>query len=564
MKKILSLVLVFVMIFSLCVPAFAVTSADYSVPTVLIRGDGADLVTAEGEPLWPKKFGDEEGDTQEVVDAVADVLLPYFPVGLLTGNWDEYYEKFGEVMLDFFGDTALDGDGNPVSVGSKMSQWFIDDNLNRMKTNRKVNGRYDYTAYVFHYDFRLSPYDVMDELDTYIMAVMKVTGSKKVNLVGRCLGGGFLMCYLDYYLNKVETTGCEPYLKNVMFQAVTSNGCDALTSAFSGNMKFDSVALQRFMSEYIDEDSTSIGSILDTAPFVNEFIMVSYDLLREVGVIDSTIINAADSLYAELYAGLTPRLFKALFGTWAGYWTAIDTEYFEDAVDLVFGEKGSETRTEYAGLVGKIEKYHYEVSTQKDRIFDECEALGVHFGSYVKYGYQAYPFVEEPHAVSDSLVALKKASFGATCGEVGKPLSAEYIEQRAELGYGDYISVDGMVDLSTARFKDTTWVVKNLHHDNWTYDADVINNFVWSTNCTTNNDKTFSRFMVYNDETHEKETMTQDNCNTSQWEELEDVQESTLITKLRALFKWLTVMFKYLASLIRVPSGEPEETVTVA
>ena len=555
MKKILALTLAFLMAFTLCTPAFAVTGADYSVPTVLIRGDGADLVTAEGEALWPKKLGDEEGDMNEVVSAVAEVLLPYFPVGLITGNWDEYYEKFGEVMHDFFGDTALDGDGNPVSVGSGMSHIFIEDNARSMRTDKKSGGRYDYAAYVFHYDFRLSPYEHMDDLDAYISAVMKVTGSKKVNLVGRCLGGGFLMCYLDYYINKVKTTGCDPYLKNVMFQAVTSNGCDALTSAFSGNMKFDSVALQRFMSEYIDEDSTTIGGVLDTAPFVNEFIMVSYDLLREVGVVDSTIINAADSLYAELYAGLTPRLLKELFGTWAGYWTAIDTEYFEDAVDLVFGKKGSETRNEYAGLVAKIEKYHNEISTQKDRIFDECEALGV------KYGYQAYPFVEEPNATSDSLVALKKASFGATCGEVGKPLSAGYIEERSELGYGDYISVDGMVDLSTARFKDATWVVKNLHHDSWGPDSDVINNFVWSTNCNTNNDAKFSRFMVYNDETQKKETMTQENCNTSQWEELEEVKESNLITKLKALFRWLSVVFRYLASLIKLPSKAPAETV---
>ena len=103
---------------------------------------------------------------------------------------------------------------------------------------------------------------------------------------------------------------------------------------------------------------------------------------------------------------------------------------------------------------------------------------------------------------------------------------------------------------------DTTWVVKNLHHDAWLPDAEIINNFVWSTNCTTKNDDTFARFMVYNEETGKKEAMTEDNCNTSQWENLEDRNESTLITKLMALFKWLASIFKLLASKLSA-SAEP-------
>ncbi len=546
MKKIISLVLCLVMLFSFAVPAFAVTNADYSVPTVLIRGDGADLVTADGKALWPKKFGDEEGDMDELVGSVTDVLKE-FPTGLILGDWEPYYDKFEEVMLEYFGDTALDGEGKPVSVGSRMDRWFIDQNAKNMKTDKKSNGRYSYMAYEYNYDFRLSPFEHMEDLDAYIMAVMKVTKSDKVNLVGRCLGGGMLMCYLDYYLNKLETTGCEPYVKNVMFQAVTSNGCDALNSAFSGNMKFSSLAIERFMTEYIDTDSTSIGGILDTAPFVNEFIMKSYGFFREIGLVDSTIINIADELYETLYAGLTPRLLKAIFGTWAGYWTAIDKEHFNTALNLIYGKEGSETRAEYAGLIAKIEKYYNQITLRKEEIISACQEKGVHFGSLVKYGYQAYPFVEEPNVLSDSLVSLKKASFGATCGKVGEPLTDKYITSRVNAGYGEYISADKSVDLSTSLFKDTTWVIKNLHHDNWIPDEAVINNFVWSTNCTTNSDSAFARFMIYNDDTQQLETMTDENCNVSQWEELEE-EKSTIFTKLKAFFEWIASLFKLLYS----------------
>ena len=549
MKKLLSLSLTILLVFSLCIPAFAVVNPDYNVPTVTIRGDGSDLVTADEEPLWPKAIGDEEGDTEEIIAAVAEVLLPYFPMGLISGDWDAYYDKFEEVMLDFFGDTALDGDGNPVSVGSGIGKAFVSENNYNMTHNNKKQGRYAYLAYQYHYDFRLSPYEHVEALDNYITSVMKATGAKQVNLAGRCLGGGFLMCYLDYYNKKLETTGCEPYIKNVMFLAVTSNGCDALTSAFSGNMTFDAVALQRFLNEIVGSDSNSVGGILDTTSFVSELILTSYDLLREVGVVDSVVIGTIDSLYEELYAGLAPRLLKALFGTWAGYWTAIDVEYFDEAVDLVFGAKGTESRNEYAGLVAKIEKYHNEISLKKDEILDKCEANGIHFGNYVKYGYQAYPFVENPNALSDSLVSVEKASFGATCGSVGIPLSDEYIAERTALGYGDYISTDKSIDLSTARFKDTTWVTKNIHHDNWAVDNDIVNNFLWSTNCTTENDDAFARFTVLNDETGKKEAMTEANSGTSQWDELESVPESTIFTKLKALFNWLLSMLKLLFNI---------------
>ena len=549
MKRLISLALTLLLMFTLCVPAFALVNPDYNVPTILIRGDGTGIVTAEGETLWPKAIGDEEGDTNEIISAVAEVLLPYFPMGLISGNWEPYYDKFEEVMLGFFGETALDGDGNPVSVGSKIGAPYEAENKYNMKTDRKKNGRYDYLTYQYYYDFRLSPFDHMKALDEYIMAVMKTTKATQVNLVGRCLGGGFLMCYLDYYNTKVEETGCKPYIKNVMFEAVTSNGCDALTSAFSGEMNFDAVALQRFINEYIDADSNTIAGILDTAPFVNEVILTSYDLFREVGVVDSVVIGTADSLYKELYAGLTPRLLKALFGTWAGYWTSIDTEHFDKAINLVFGEEGTESRNEYAGLVEKLEKYNNQISKRADEIFDLCEAKGVHFGVYVKYGYQAYPFVENPDTISDSLVSLTKASFGATCGSVGTPLTDEYIAERTALGYGEYISNDKLVDLSTSRFKDTTWVTKNLHHETWHHESTLMNHFLWSTNCTTNNDNTVARFTVFNEETDAKEPMTDENCNTSQWEELESVPKSTIFTKLKAFFNWLAAMFKLLFSL---------------
>ena len=544
MKKLIALILTLVMTFSLALPAAAVLDADYNVPTIFIRGDGSDIVNADGEQIWPVAIGDEDGDTNEIIESVAKVLLPHFPTGLITDNWDGYYEAFYQEMLKYFGDTRLDGDGKPLN-GSKIAPAFEKDNEYNRTHDRKKNNRYDYLAYQYNYDFRLSPFDHMEALDSYIMDVKAITGADKVNLAGRCLGGGFLMCYLDYYINKVEETGCEPYIKNVLFDATVHNDCSPISDAFSGNITLDSDALERFLNEYIDNDKTTVDGVLDTAVFLNDVILSSYNLLNEVGVIDLALFPI-ENLYEKLYVGLLPKLLDALMGTWAGYWSAVDTADFDRALELVYGKEGSEKRTQYAGLVEKLIQYDEQIAQRQDEIFDKCEALGVHFGVVAKYGHQMYPFVKSQNMIADSMVTLESATFGATCANVGETLSEDYIAERTALGYGDYISADKQVDLSTARFKDTTYVIKNLHHDNWTPDEAVIENFLWSTNLTTDTDTAFSRFMVYNEETGKLETMTEENCNVSQWNGIEDKKESTLITKLMALFNWLKAIFEYI------------------
>jgi len=58
MKRILAITLSLLIILTVSMPAFAITGADYNVPTILIRGDGTDIVNAEGEMIWPVAIGD--------------------------------------------------------------------------------------------------------------------------------------------------------------------------------------------------------------------------------------------------------------------------------------------------------------------------------------------------------------------------------------------------------------------------------------------------------------------------------------------------------------------------
>ena len=134
-------------------------------------------------------------------------------------------------------------------------------------------------------------------------------------------------------------------------------------------------------------------------------------------------------------------------------------------------------------------------------------------------------------------------------------------------GLSKYISPDNQVDTSTARFKDSTWVIKNATHDNRDVAEDLTHQFLWGTNVTVESleskldGKHYTRFMLYDSEkTRESNDgfdanllvpMTEENCTVTQWEDVHHGKESTLFTKLASLFRWLTSILRFFTSKLK-------------
>lgn len=559
MKKLISLILSLCLIFTLALPALAVSplNPDYNVPTITIRGDGTDIYDSTGtEVVWPVSFGDDEGDMDTLVNSVLDVIFPHLVTGLITGNYDGYYEAFYQAMLPLFEDAHLDKNGE-ASNGTIIDPEDTADNQESMIYDKKYwygDDRYGMGDYTFHYDWRLSPLELVSEFDAFIKGVMKITKAKKVNLVGVCLGGCTLMAYLDFYLDELEK-GVTPYIKNVFFDATVVNDCDAFTDVFTGNITLDADALQRFLDEYVDKDEMSFEGLADSVPFLNEIIFTSYELLKETHVVTG-LFDSVEDFYKTIYVGLVPKLAIASYATFPGYWASVQAEYYEQARSFVFGEPGDERYEEYKGLIAKNDAYHEKVGSRIDDIILECQdKADIHFGALAKYGRQLYPFIKSQNELADNLVTLESASFGATTCLVGETLSDDYIASRIELGYGDYISADKQVDLSTSLLKDTTWIIKNSSHYNFKDEQAVVNNFLWSTNLTTNSEGAHPRFMLFDPETETLSELTVEN-NVDFWEDSPITEEeSTIWTKLAALMRWLTAMFKFILHISNTNPG---------
>lgn len=559
MKKIISVLLALIMIFStFAVSVSAVSNEKVKYPIIFIAGSSVDLVDENQNPIstgFDVLTDDDEGDmTKEVIiQKTMNVLLPFFTEGLPFDKWDTYGKKLYEELAPIFDEGQLDGNGNPkYGTGvskAELAQWdHIANNV-----DKGADGSFGLWEYKFRYDWRLSPYDTIDRLDKYIDDILRTTKCEKVCLVGRCLGGNIITAYLNKY-------GSENKVAKVVYDEVMSNGSSTINDCFSGKIKFSDKHIQAYISESEYYGKHDIGIDLSgVSEILLEILDRSLDLLTQIGVVDK-VTGGIEDLYERLSAALMPSFLLASgIATWPSYWTSVSEEDFDTALNLIFGSENSESRKEFAGLIEKIgylretivipRTFEGDANLYKKYVKD----YGVEIGIVAGYGLVQAPITESYDLTGDCTVDLKSASFGATAAGVFDTLSDEYIAERTALGYGNYISPDKKVDASTCLFPDTTWFVKNKHHDigcGWEYIAE---RFCRYTNYTVNsNPNNVSRFIVATavNGSSNFENMTEDNCQDGPW--LQIVEEKpTTETKLASLMRFLTTIFKFITELLK-------------
>ena len=319
-----------------------------------------------------------------------------------------------------------------------------------------------------------------------------------------------------------------------------------LSEAISGKFNIDAAAINRTL-----KDCGAIG-MFD----VDEFINTTLEMLDRTGALDAVIGKTKDWIYYKLVEGVTSALALSTFYTWPNYWACVSPEDYDTAMNYVFGPEGSEKREEYAGLIAKLDNYNEVVRKRIPEILTETVENGVHFGVVSKYGFQTLPICETNYLVSDQFASVGRSSFGATTGTIYEDLSADYITERTEAGFGKYISPDGQIDASTCLFPDSTWFIKGSSHSNWSdWELRLLYDIASSEEkVTVNNSCWPSQFVVYSytnpdeDSDGEIEVMTAENCDTENWEAEEKYDNPT--DKYGKIFVAVTALLKWLMELI--------------
>ncbi|MGN0448049.1 MAG: hypothetical protein ACI4GC_05830 [Acutalibacteraceae bacterium] len=576
MKKLLSVFLAMLMLCATFAPALSASAADADdTPIVLIRGDGNTLVKVDENGKEISIPSNNDNIKDKVAETAFNILVPFLVEGLLQDKWDNYCQVVYEEFAPLYEEIRLDGDGNP-RYNSSISASDVRANERAKKSDPlRWKNQYNFGDYTYWYDWRLDPYDVVDDFFDYIKNISITTG-RKVTLVGYCLGGSYVYAFLEKYCQGENTEGLK-YVDRVFFNATIGNGNALLTDIFCGDIEIDGRALQRYIDETTDANVPGFGSgfiKLATSPEVNDVILTTVDLLIQLGALDK-LGASIDEIYAKVYETLVPMLAIAFYANMPSYWTAITPDRFEEAKEFVFGTE--EYKQEYAGMIEKIDNYYEKVSSRHEEIIRNCQANGLYFGALAKYEKQLVPFIKSQNKFADEQTSFFEASFGATSAKtVNSVLSDKYIQTSIENGTGKYISLDKKVDASTSIFKDSLWIEKNISHFNLKKDAKIIEAFSRTPNFTVWDDPNLPQYFIgipgtekYDPETGERdpydvdiEIMNEENCNFSSWNDTPDYtkeEKPNLVTKLLSFFNWLIAMFKMLFSFANEKTAEPEQ-----
>lgn len=546
MKKLISIILSIVLIVSAVIPAFAAgsgTSLTSSVPVILIRGDSNEISYDNGTKTFTidkliEIFGNSEDGS--ISEAAQNILYPFIVKGILFNDWDDYYEAVYKEISDVFDPIKLDANGNPKD-DTGILQWQKDNIASAMKVDRAdKNGRYAESTYQFYYDWRLDPIELADQLHEYIEGVKKATGHDKVSMSLKCLGSNVALAYINKY-------GTES-IKGIGFDVATSMGADFLSGMVSGDFGIDGSAISRYATYMTEKE--------DLYTEIARFATSTIDLLEVTGVIDTLTNIARQQLYSKIEYGIISALSLSTMMTFPGYWALIKTEDFDDALRYVFGEEGSDKRTEYKGLIDKITNYNETIKKNVYPLMQEISDSGVNLCIVSKYGVPMIPVLKDGSILGDEYVSAHNSSFGATTSNLYGTLSDKYIKEQTEKGLERYISPDKQIDASTCLFPDYTWFFKGAPHGFYTTpEMDLIMQVIDADTQLTVNDFELTQFVSYSFKNKTAEPMTTENCGTEFWTADETIDHpTTKAEKLRSfiitIINWAKNMIKLFAYLI--------------
>ena len=519
MKKACSLLLTFLLLFSVMLPAFGeeelpgatnesepqrieMKSAG-DVPVIVLSGDGNDIFDADGNKAYSFPYAlaamitGEEGvipDDFDLKESFLTVLKAYIK-GAITADEDKFYDALQAEVAKLTDRIQMDENGEP-RYGTDIAASFYE--INRRSTSvPNPDGPYETGDYHFWYDWRRSPLEIADQLDAYIEGICAMTGKEQIGVVGRCLGSNFVLAYLTKYGYKNRICG-------LGLDCGMMHGQDAISESFSGKFASDGDAIQRYLS---DMDVTLDGWIVDLINF-----------MEASGMFDNMNASVKAPIYARVAKGVTSALSLSTLATIPGYWSCVSNRDYNNALLYVFGKPGSEKRQKYAGLIEKIEAYHNQVQLGMDDLIRRFAADGGKIAVVSKYGFQLMPMCVSRNAVADSYVSVGNSSMGATTSAIYNTLEDDYIRGRIASGLDKYISPDKQIDASTCMFPDCTWFFRGIEHNRWTpFEDRLFYTVLTADRQYTVDDFPYSQFIV-RDEEGIYHPMSAENHHTEHWE----------------------------------------------
>lgn len=434
MKKTLSFIMAFVILFTSCIcfaQAYKFDDLDSGVsdyPVIIVPGyGGAGLFTEDGKRVWGPDIGNMALGLLDNVAKTGRALGEF-----MFGKPQLLGEVIGKQIVKELGVLRCNADGtsinplSPISIEAKdtntaaLNERFPDGaNTYELEIQTELKKYLDPShIYNFTCDFRMGAEYNANMLRDYIDSVLEHSGAEKVNIYSLSHGGQVTATYLTLY-------GDDNKVDNVIMTSPAIGGAGIAFDPFAGEIDFDEETLIRFVEQgvMIEED-------------INWLFKAN-----ALGVLD-------DILYA-----VKPYFFEVL-GNWGSIWDFMPIDKYEDAKKLLLDE------TKHAGLIEKSDRFHYGIfPTIGESLRSLREEYGMNISIIAGYGNRIISGMNED---SDTIITVSSAT-GATTPPFGKRFADGYVQKNS--CNGKYkLSPDMTIDASTAYLPDNTWFIKDMFH----------------------------------------------------------------------------------------------------
>ncbi len=438
MKKIISLLLTVLMLFTLAVPAFAAEGVEAEaekydgLPVVVVRGiDFAGLTYEDGSKAL-------SFNAFELVPLLLDAILAQFMLKEEEALVDGIFGIAESVLSPI----AADKDGNsiepvsmvqyPESMASYPEFTSTLADVTEMGIVKTCINKYGAeNTYFFTYDWRKTPAELASELNSLVETAKKDSSKDQVNIICASMGCMVTTAYMYYYGNDS--------INSAVYLSGAHNGTYVAGDALNGRINFD---------------TDVILNIINSATGNNFFLKLLLKVFDILGVFDY-LTNFFNEFVTENFDKANDLVLRDCMGTLCGFWSLCPDDDFASGVEKIFG--GHEE--EYAVLLEKLaESEKFVCSTEETLTKAVNDGVKLSFAS--NYNIGLVPVYERANLNGDMVLEAELTSNFATIAPLYETLDDSYIATRDP----KYISADKVIDASTALFPEYTWFVKDAGH----------------------------------------------------------------------------------------------------
>lgn len=447
-KKIISVFLAVLMLLSsLCAFAFAAEKEEV-IPLIIVPGYSASdlfLNNEDGtqEHIWGVQA---EPIVKEVVKNLDKLGISI--ANLTKGDKEMLIKTVGDAIRNLYGKLSCNDDGSstydivagPTDPAKTTTKYLVDTDgedspyLHLKEINlyfaSLIGGE---NVYNCHIDFRQNAVKCAQDLDKYVSAVKKYTGSDKVRLYGLSHGGMTVGVYLSLLANHPE---------------LVSNNLDSIDSAV---MFHPALAGAYFLTDFMNESlHIDIGAITEYAQ-VGAFTETELELITQLVKLD---------LIDDLANSLVDEIFDDIAGNWGSVWDFVPTDHYEQY------KAQRLDATKNAKLIAASDMMHYQIMPNYADAFAKAKAAGVKVSIFSGYGRQ---IITGAQIDSDAILSCASTS-GAKCAPIGSRFADGY-KQSGNVCTDpthNHVSPSMEIDASYSYLPENTWFVRGqLHGQVW-------------------------------------------------------------------------------------------------